>query len=149
MAHYAKVINNMVIEVIVAEQDFIDTLPDYWAWVQTSYNMIGGVYYDNATGLLASNQAAKIAEQDGRQRKNYAGIGYRYDKERDAFIPPTPFPSWKLNEDTCLWEAPIPYPSDNKQYIWNEAQQEWTYTGYYYEDGEIKKDETFGQITEE
>ena len=125
MAHYAKVINNMVIEVIVAEQDFIDTLPDKWAWVQTSYNTHGGVHKLGGTPL----------------RKNYAGIGYRYDSERDAFIPPTPYPSWKLNEDTCLWEAPIPYPQDNKQYIWNEAEQEWTYTGYYFEQGELIKEE--------
>jgi hypothetical protein len=145
MAHYAKVINSTVIQVIVADQDFIDTLPDKWAWVQTSYNMRGGVYYDNATGLPAPDQAEKIAEQDGRQRKNYAGIGYRYDIDRDAFIPPTPYPSWKLNEDTCLWDAPIPYPSDNKQYIWNEAAQEWTYTGYYLEDGELKKEEITGE----
>jgi hypothetical protein len=129
MGHYAKVINSVVIEVIVADQKFIDTLPDKWAWVQTSYNTYGGVHKLGGTPL----------------RKNYAGIGYRYDSTRDAFIPPTPYPSWKLNEDTCLWEAPIPYPSDNKQYIWNEAEQEWTYTGYYFEDGELRKEE----ITEE
>jgi hypothetical protein len=139
MGHYAKVINSVVIEVIVADQEFIDTLPDKWAWLETSYNMRGGIYYDNATGLPAADQSV-IELAAGRKRKNYAGIGYRYDSERDAFIPPTPYPSWKLNEDTCLWEAPIPYPSDNKQYIWNETEQEWTYTGYYYEDGEIKKE---------
>jgi hypothetical protein len=144
MGHYAKVINNIVIEVIVAEQDFIDTLPDEWAWVETSYNMRGGIYYDNATGLPHEDQSLATTTP-GRKRKNYAGIGYRYDSERDAFIPPTPYPSWKLNEETCLWEAPIPYPSDNKQYIWNEVEQEWTYTGYYFEDGELKKEE----ITEE
>jgi hypothetical protein len=145
MAHYAKVISNMVIEVNVADKEWINAQPDKWAWVETSYNVRGGIYYDNATGLPVENQAEAIAAQDGRQRKNYAGIGYRYNKERDAFIPPTPYPSWKLNEDTCLWEAPIPYPSDNKQYIWNEAEQEWTYTGYYYEDGELKKEEITGE----
>jgi hypothetical protein len=139
MGHYAKVINNIVVEVIVAEQDFINTLPDKWSWVETSYNMRGGVYYDNTTQLPYKDQklATKTA---GRKRKNYAGIGYRYDSERDAFIPPTPYPSWKLNEDTCLWEAPIPRPQDNKHYIWNEAGQEWTYTGYYFENGELKKE---------
>jgi hypothetical protein len=141
MGSYVKVINGIVIEGNVADQEWIDAQPDKWAWVRTSYNVRGGIYYDNATGIPVENQAQVIAEQDGRQRKNYAGIGFRYDKERDAFIPPTPYPSWKLNEDTCLWEAPIPYPSDNKQYIWNEAEVEWTYTGYYYEDGEMKKEE--------
>jgi hypothetical protein len=125
MAHFAKVINNIVVEVIVAEQDYIDTLPDKWAWVQTSYNTYGGKHTLGGTPL----------------RKNYAGIGFKYDKELDAFIPPQPYPSWKLDTDTCLWNAPIPYPQDDKQYIWNEAEQEWTYTGYFFEDGELKKEE--------
>jgi hypothetical protein len=124
MAHFARVINNIVVEVIVAEQDYIDGLPDHWAWVQTSYNTYGGKHTLGGTPL----------------RKNYAGIGFKYDKELDAFIPPTPYPSWKLNTDTCLWEAPIPYPDDNKEYIWNESEQEWTYTGYFLENGEIKKE---------
>jgi hypothetical protein len=145
MAHMARVINGVVVAVHSRTPEYNATKPDGWQFIQTSYNVRGGVYYDNATGLPVENQAQVIAEQDGRQRKNYAGIGFRYDKERDAFIPPTPYPSWKLNEDTCLWDAPIPYPSDNKQYIWNEAEVEWTYTGYYYEDGEMKKEE----ITEE
>jgi hypothetical protein len=131
MAHYAKVINGIVIEVNVAEQEWVDAQPDKWAWVQTSYNTYGGVHYHPKT---------RLPDGGVPLRKNYAGIGFRYDSERDAFIPPTPYPSWKLNEDTCLWDAPIPYPSDNKQYIWNEAAQEWTYTGYYLEDGEMKKD---------
>jgi hypothetical protein len=139
MGHYAKVINGIVIDGIVADQDFIDTLTDKWAWVQTSYNMRGGVYYDPTTNQPHADQSL-VEQEAGRKRKNYAGIGFRYDTVRDAFIPPTPYPSWKLNEDTCLWDAPIPYPSDNKQYIWNEAAQEWTYTGYYLEDGELKKD---------
>ena len=124
MAHFAKVINNIVVEVIVAEQDYIDGLPDSWAWVQTSYNTYGGKHPENKP-----------------LRKNYAGIGFKYDKELDAFISPQPYPSWKLNTDTCLWESPIPYPDDNKQYIWNESEQEWTATGYFLEDGEIKKEE--------
>jgi hypothetical protein len=131
MAHYAKVINGLVIAVNVATQEWVDSQPIVWYidWVQTSYNVRGGIYYDNATGLPAENQAEAIAAQDGRQRKNYAGIGYRYDSERDAFIPPTPFPSWVLNENTCLWEAPIPRPDDDeKLYMWNEMKQEWTAT---------------------
>jgi hypothetical protein len=144
MAHYAKVINGIVIDVNVATQEWVDAQPDAWAWFQTSYNMFGGVYYDPATNQPATDQSV-IELEAGRKRKNYAGIGYRYDTVRDAFIPPTPYPSWRLNEDTCLWDAPIPYPSDNKQYIWNEAAQEWTYTGYYYEDGELKKEEITGE----
>jgi hypothetical protein len=141
MARYAKVINELVIEVNAATQEWVDAQPKVWYidWVQTSYNIYGGVYYDSETRQPVSDQSV-IELEAGRKRKNYAGIGYRYDSERDAFIPPTPFPSWKLNEDTCLWEAPIPYPSDNKRYLWNEAAQEWTYTGYYLEDGELKKD---------
>jgi hypothetical protein len=139
MGSYVYVINDLVVQGIVADQDFIDTLSDKIMWYETSYNMRGGVYYDPATNQPAIDQSV-IELEAGRKRKNYAGIGYRYDSERDAFIPPTPYPSWKLNEDTCLWDAPIPYPSDNKEYIWNEAAQEWTYTGYYLEDGEIKKD---------
>lgn len=126
MAHFAKVSEGIVVDIIVAEQKFIDTLPNKENWIQTSYNTHGGVHDLGETPL----------------RKNYAGIGYRYDKERDAFIPPKFFDSWKLNEETCLWEAPIPYPQDNKQYIWNEAEQEWTYTGYYInEQGELIKEE--------
>ena len=125
MGSYVKVINGIVVQGIVADQDFINTLVDKDFWVQTSYNIRGGVYYDIETNEPAADQSIIDLEQ-GRKRKNFASIGYTYDKERDAFIPPTPYPSWKLNEDTCLWEAPIPYPSDNKQYIWNEHAQEWT-----------------------
>lgn len=90
MAHFAKVENRIVTTVIVAEQDFIDTLPDTELWIQTSYNTYGGKHLLGGTPL----------------RKNYAGIGYRYDPKRDAFIPPTPDEegTWVLNEQTCLWE---------------------------------------------
>jgi hypothetical protein len=141
MAHYAKVINGMVIEVNVATQEWVDAQPNKWVWVQTSFNIHGGVYYDNTTGLPHKDQSL-IKLELGRKRKNYAGIGWQYDIVRDAFIPPTPYPSWKLNEDTCLWDAPIPYPNDNKQYLWNEAAQEWTYTGYKIVNGELIKDES-------
>jgi hypothetical protein len=126
MSNYAKIINGIVVNVVVAEKEWVAQQIDNSRWVQTSINIRGGIYYDNATGLPVKNQAKVIAEQDGRQRKNCAAIGYTYDSERDAFIPPTPYPSWKLNEDTCLWDAPIPYPSDNKSYLWDEAKQEWT-----------------------
>ncbi len=111
MAHYAKVKDGIVIKVIRAEADFfdnfIDTTPG--TWIQTSYNTYCGEHSDGGTPL----------------RKNFAGIGFTYDSDRDAFIPPKPFNSWILNETTCQWEAPIPYPSDNKDYIWNEETQSW------------------------
>ena len=132
MAHFAEIKNGIVTQVIVAEQDFIDTLPNPTEWVQTSYNTYGGKHYDPET---------REVDNKPPLRKNYAGIGFRYDKELDAFIPPQPYPSWKLNTDTCLWESPIPYPQDNKEYIWNEAEQEWTYTGYFLKDGELVKDD--------
>jgi hypothetical protein len=142
MKHFAKVINGLVVEVHSATQEWIDAQQKIWYidWIETSYNMLGGIYYDLETGQPHKNQ--KLAKTTAAcQRKNYAGLGYQYDSERDAFIPPTPYPSWKLKEDTCLWEAPIPYPKDNKQYIWNEDEQEWTYTGYYYDkNGQLIKE---------
>ena len=110
MAHFAKVINGIVTEVLVIEQDVIDTgaFGDPSLWVQTSYNTNGGVH------------------PEGRPlRMNYAGVGYTYDTERDAFIAPQPFPSWTLNEDTCLWDAPATKPYDDKLYRWDEATLAW------------------------
>lgn len=110
MSHFAKVIDGIVTEVLVIEQDVIDTglFGDPALWVQTSYNTHGGVH------------------PEGRPlRKNYAGVGYTYDAERDAFYAPQPFASWTLNEDTCLWDAPTPYPDDGKIYTWDEATLAW------------------------
>ena len=117
MAHFAKVEDGKVTQVIVAEQDFIDSgaLGDPATWVQTSYNTRGGLHYgDNG-------------EPDGgvALRKNYAGIGYSYDSARDAFIPPTPFASWILVEETAQWAAPVPMPADGKRYAWDEATTSW------------------------
>lgn len=109
MAHFAKVIDGLVTEVIVAEQDYIDTLENPSAWVQTSYNTVGGIHVLGGTPL----------------RKNYAGIGYTYDAIRDAFIAPQPYQSWVLNEDTCVWEPPVPHPQDGKAYDWDEATTTW------------------------
>lgn len=110
MSHFAKVNGFGIVEqVIVAEQDFIDTLPDATSWVQTSYNTIGGVHVLGGTPF----------------RKNYAGIGYKYDSEKDAFIPPKPYNSWTLNLDSCLWESPVPHPQDGKSYIWDEEHLTW------------------------
>ena len=114
MTHFAKVENGLVTQVIVAEQDFVDTQEG--TWVQTSYNTRGGVHYDPNTG-----------DPDGgvALRKNYAGIGFTYDSDRDAFYAPQPYPSWTLNETSCIWEAPVAYPDDGEIYIWNEDAQQW------------------------
>ena len=111
MGHFAKVTDGKVTQVIVAEpeffQTFVDTSPG--EWIQTSYNTRAGVHVNGGTPL----------------RKNYAGIGFTYDRTRDAFIPPQPFASWTLNEETCLWDAPTPYPTDGKFYQWNEDTTSW------------------------
>jgi hypothetical protein len=120
MAHYAKVVNGKVTQVIVAEPEFFATFVDSspGEWIQTSYNTRGGFYYEPNSNILHTNQSKAL-------RKNYAGIGYSYSSVLDAFIPPQPFPSWNLNEDSCLWEAPIPMPTDGKDYYWNEEIQNW------------------------
>jgi hypothetical protein len=101
MSHFAKLNNNVVTEVIVSEQDFINSgaVGDSFLWVQTSYN--------------------------GNFRKNYAAVGYTYDKTKDAFIAPKPYPSWVLVEDTCQWEAPVSYPTDGQSYSWDEDTTAW------------------------
>ena len=111
MGHFAKVADGKVIQVIVAEPEFFQTFIDSSAgeWIQTSYNTKGGVHLLGGTPL----------------RKNYAGIGFTYDRTRDAFIPPQPFASWLLNEETCLWDAPMPYPTDGKNYLWDEPTISW------------------------
>ena len=104
MGHFARVnVTGKVDRVIVAEQDFIDTLPDSALWVQTSYNTRGGVHYDPHTGEPSADQSKAL-------RKNYAGIGYTYDAQRDAFIPPKPHPDAVLDEATCLWVWDEPTP---------------------------------------
>ena len=118
MSHFAKVINGIVETVHVVEQDYIDTgaLGDPNNWVQTSYNTRGGVPY-----------APNSNDPDGgvALRKNYAGKGYTYDQTRDAFIEPKPYPSWELDDDTCLWNPPTPYPDDGKDYAWDEDTTSW------------------------
>lgn len=117
MAHFAKVESGVVTQVIVAEPEFFDTFVDSTPgeWIQTSYNTRGGVHY------------GQDGEPDGgvALRKNYAGIGFTYDNTRDAFIPPQPYASWTLNEDSCLWECPVAYPTDGQMYEWNEDAQSW------------------------
>ena len=114
MAHFAKVEDGFVVQVIVAEQDFINTLNG--TWIQTSYNTRGNVHY-------APN--SNTPDDGVALRKNFAGIGFTYDSEKDAFIPPSPFPSWILDEETCLWNPPIPHPEDELVYVWNEDDLVW------------------------
>jgi len=117
MSHFAKVENGIVTQVIVAEQDFIDSgaVGDPSTWVQTSYNTYAGQHRNGGTPL----------------RKNYAGIGMVYDAVKDAFYAPQPFPSWVLDEQTCIWNAPVPMPADAGQgdppkfYNWDEAITNW------------------------
>ena len=126
MATFAKIgLNSKVIEVLSVHNnelldsngveqenigiDFLTKLTGWSIWKQTSYNTIGGVHKWGGTPF----------------RKNHAGIGYTYDEDRDAFIPPKPYNSWTLNETTCLWEAPVSYPTDNRMYTWNESTQTW------------------------
>jgi hypothetical protein len=112
MAHYAHVENGIVTQVIVADQDFINSgaVGDPSTWVQTSYNTYAGEHRNGGTPL----------------RKNYAGVGFSYDSVKDAFIAPKPFASWVLDNITCLWNAPVAKPQDNKHYVWNESTVTWT-----------------------
>ena len=111
MSHFAKVVNGKVVEVIVAEADFFDTFVDTspGKWIQTSYNTSGGQHKSGGTPL----------------RKNYAGIGWNYDKTADAFYPPKPYDSWTLNTTTYLWDPPTSYPNDGRVYDWVEENKDW------------------------
>jgi hypothetical protein len=110
MGHFAKVCDGVVVQVIVAEPEFFDTFVDAspGEWIQTSYNTLGGQH------------------PEGRPlRKNFAGYGFTYDKQKDAFIPPKPFTGWVLNEETCLWEPPVAMPIDDKFYKWDNDTINW------------------------
>ena len=119
MSHFAEIDKDGIVQrVIVVDQDYIDSgkLGEPNNWVQTSYNTKEGIHY-----------APNSHEPDGgvALRKNYAGKGYTYDVVRDAFIHPKPYPSWLLNEDTCLWDAPTSFPDDGKFYNWDEDTTSW------------------------
>ena len=126
MAHYAIIDESNIVTYVHVGKDESDIVldnngnpinwEDYYKAKRTSYNTIGGIHYVN--GIPSQDQSKAF-------RKNYASIGYYYDEIRDAFIPPKPYPSWILNEDTCLWDAPIPYPNDGNNYIWNEEIGNW------------------------
>ena len=126
MAHFAKLDqNNVVIFVTVGRDEDNGKEAELTArtgdvYKQTSYNTRGGVHY--------GQDGEPSAEQSKAFRKNYAGLGYTYDAGRDAFIPPKPYASWVLNETTCLWDAPVPYPADGKRYTWDEATTSWVET---------------------
>lgn len=121
MAHFAHITNGVVDQVIVIEADVLAL--GHWGdpseWVQTSYNTRAGVHTGGGTPL----------------RKNYAGIGYTYDAQRDAFIPQQTYPSWVLNEDTCQWEAPVAKPTDGSEYVWRESDTSWVAQPAYPTDG--------------
>jgi hypothetical protein len=137
MAHFAKLKVGNIVErveklsndVATTEQAGIDFLNNLYKtndiWKQTSYNTKGGIHYE-------SDGITQSLDQSKALRKNYAGIGFKYDQYRDAFIEPKPYNSWILNETTCLWEAPIPKPEltqeqidNNNYYVWNETNQTW------------------------
>lgn len=111
MAHFAKVLDGFVTKIIVAEPDFFETFTDTSPgdWIETCPNTMGGIHNTGGTPL----------------RKNFAGLGFTYDRILDAFIPPKPFASWTLNEETCLWQAPVLSPNDGKIYKWNETALSW------------------------
>jgi len=119
MGHFAKVVNKIVTEVIVAEQDVIDAFPDADLWVQTSYNTLNGEHLLGGTPL----------------RKNFAGVGFTYDLERDAFIPPSPHRTWVLNETECVYECPqaVPDLDENQRARWSDDLYESTGNGWIIE----------------
>ncbi len=121
MAHFAKIENGLVTRVIVADQEYIDSYIDTTPgrWIQTSYNTRGGIYY-------TPNTSTPDADQSKALRKNYAAVGYTYDDQRDAFISPKPFASWVLNEQSCIWEPPVPKPISDIDHSWDEDNLEWT-----------------------
>ena len=122
MAHFAKIDNLGVVVFVTVGKDDDEELAlcarTGDTYRKTSYNTRGGIHYDPETGNPSLDQSKAF-------RKNFASIGYFYDREKDAFIPPKQYPSWVLNETSCLWEAPISYPNDGKFYYWNESTKTW------------------------
>ena len=121
MAHYAYLDQNNIVTMIIVgknENEEPGNWEEYYGAKRTSYNTRGGLYYNPITNQPDIDQSKSF-------RKNYAGIGYTYDADKDAFIPPKIHNSWILNENTCLWEAPILYPNDGQMYVWNEETLSW------------------------
>ena len=111
MTHFAKVVDNKVVNVIVAEQEFIDNFVDTspGEWIQTSYNTINGVHTQGGAPL----------------RQTFAGVDWNYDRTADVFYAPQPYNSWTLNDSDWVWESPVAYPNDGNDYSWNEDEQRW------------------------
>jgi hypothetical protein len=124
MAHFAKIDDSGTVVFVTAGRDEDDgkeleiSERTGDTYRQTSYNTKGGIHYKSDCITHSKDQSKAL-------RKNYAGIGYTYDESRNAFIPPKPYPSWALNEDTCLWDAPTARPDDGKIYTWNEDTTSW------------------------
>jgi hypothetical protein len=120
MGHYAKVVDTKVVNIIVAKADFFDTFVDSspGAWIKTSYNTRGGVYYTPNTNDVDPDQSKAL-------RANYAGIGYTYNQANDVFYAPQPYPSWTISSPSWTWQPPVPYPDDGKVYSWDEATLSW------------------------
>ena len=120
MAHYALINDdNIVTQVIVGRDE--DDLPEGVTNWETYY----GTFHGQTCKRTSYNTYGNQHPNDTPFRKNYAGIGYKWDETRNAFIPPSPYPSWVLDEDTCLWEAPVAYPDDGEPYLWDEDAGEW------------------------
>jgi hypothetical protein len=118
MAHFAKLNSENIVEQVISINNAVITDANGVEQEQLGVDFINKLYN--------TNDVWKQTSYNNNIRKNYAGIGYTYDSQRDAFIPPKPYNSWILNEDTCLWEAPISYPNDGKYYTWNEETLSWT-----------------------
>jgi hypothetical protein len=142
MAHYAELDETLTVIQIFVGQDENHLTDEVKDWEQyyarpgftvkrTSFNTHGGIYYDPMTGQPAVDQTKAF-------RKNYAGIGFAYSEQLDAFIPPKPFDSWSLNEETCLWVAPKPHPNDGFTYIWDELELDWVLANFADSSGELE-----------
>jgi len=131
MGHFAFVNDeNKVVDVITGrnENEVVDGISDWESYysqkrpglraIRTSYNTLGGIHYNGETGEPSADQSKAL-------RKNYAGVGFTYDEQRDAFIPPKSFGSWLLNEDSCTWEPPTPAPGADGEHVWNEETVSW------------------------
>jgi len=120
MGHFAKVKDGEVVQVIVAEPEFFETFVDTspGEWIQCSYNTKYGIHWDPETHQPSADQSKAL-------RKNFPGTGFLYDKSKDAFYEKRPFPSWTLDEFSCIWVPPVPLPNDSKYYVWDESEQNW------------------------
>jgi hypothetical protein len=124
MGNFAKVLNGKVTEVIVAHPEYFATFVDSspGEWLQTSYNTRGGIYYEPNSNIPSPDQSKAL-------RANFAGIGYTYDATNNVFYAPQPYPSWTIAPPTWIWQPPVPYPDDGKNYVWDESIKNWVEVG--------------------